>query len=183
VLEVRPARDADLDLVLNLLSGASRRLAARGVQFWWDPFPPDEVVPSVAAGETFLALLDGDVVGTLSVAWSDHHIWGTRPGDAGYIHRLAVLPAAAGQALGSQILTWAAQHVADHGPTVLRLDTMAPDPGDHPEHGPRAALHRWYRSQGFVSVGEVDAPIIGDGGVELTYRTVLYERALGVTDD
>jgi hypothetical protein len=64
----------------------------------------------------------------------------------------------------------AGSFIANKGGRWIRLDTMAPD------HGPRASLHLWYKRQGFVKIGEVDAPIIGEYGQHISYRTILYER-------
>jgi len=169
-MRVVVAGDDDLETVVALLSAASRRMASRGVQFWWDPFPPDEVRQSIGRGETFVALRDGTVVGTIAVAWTDDLIWGPQPPDAGYIHRLAVTPESVGEGLGTALLDWAAAHVRAQGRSWVRLDTIAPD------EGPRASLHRWYKRHGFSPVGNVDAPILGEGNTTIIYRTILYER-------
>jgi protein-tyrosine phosphatase len=169
-MRVVAAGDDDLAIVVELLSAASRRMAARGLQFWWDPFPPDEVQESIARNETFLAYREEEVVGTIAVGWSDEAVWGTRPPDAGYIHRLAVATDFVGAGTGAAILDWAAGEIRACGRDWIRLDTVAPD------QGPRASLHRWYRQHGFSPVGEVEAPIVGEGSELILYRTILYER-------
>jgi GNAT superfamily N-acetyltransferase len=169
-MRVVAAGDGDLQIVIELLSAASRRMAVRGVAFWWDPFPPDEVQESIARKETFLAYREDTVVGTIAVGWSDEPIWGPRPPDAGYIHRLAVATDVVGAGIGTSILDWAAEDIRGHGRSWIRLDTIAPD------EGPRASLHRWYKQHGFSRVGEVDAPIVGEGSELIFYRTILYER-------
>jgi ribosomal protein S18 acetylase RimI-like enzyme len=145
-------------------------MAERGLQFWWDPFPPEEVERSITDQETFLVWHGSEVIGTIAVAWEDVSIWGTRPPDAGYTHRLAIAPGATGVGFGTTIIDMAGSFIANKRGRWIRLDTMAPD------NGPRASLHLWYKRQGFINVGEVDAPIIGEHGQLISYRAILYER-------
>jgi ribosomal protein S18 acetylase RimI-like enzyme len=144
-LEVRQAGLADVDVVTDLLTEAARWLLARGIEQWPDPFPRDRVEAVVRRGEFFLAKLDGMVAATLALMWSDPTFWGERPGDAGYVHALAVRRAFAGRALGEQLLAWAEQRVAEAGREFLRLDCRSDN----------SVLQAYYERLGFERQGDV----------------------------
>src|SRR2546423_1211405 len=80
-------------------------------------------MPAIEAGVTWLAVANGEAVGTLVVQWDDPLFWAGYPSDAGYLHRLAVRRHGAG--LGSRLLRWAEFHAAGAGKTHLRLDCVA----------------------------------------------------------
>jgi GNAT superfamily N-acetyltransferase len=140
---IRGARPDEVDVVLDVLADAASWLRKRGVEQWPERFDPDWVMPAIERGETWLAELDDEVLGTLVVQWEDPLFWAGYPDDAGYLHRLAVR--LHGQAMGAQILRWAEQHAADAGKTYLRLDCVASN----------ALLRAYYERAGYEHVADV----------------------------
>jgi GNAT superfamily N-acetyltransferase len=163
-LTIRPAELAELGTVEELLTGASAWLASRGSDQWQFPPRRERLLDAMARGECFLALQDGEPVGTLTVDENaDPEFWegDDDPGDALYVHRMAISRAAAGQAIGARMLDWAAARAAAAGKSRLRLDAWKTNPG----------LHRYYLGQGFTLVRTVDLPHRQSGA--------LFERPAG----
>lgn len=90
--------------MIAVLADAAAWLHARGVEQWLDRFPTDWLMPAIEAGETWLAEVDGQIVGSLVVQWEDPLFWAGYPSDAGYLHRLAVRRHGGG--LGAHLLLW-----------------------------------------------------------------------------
>lgn len=139
---VRPAVAAESETVVGILRSATR---AHPAGPWGEHFP--EVPPRIARGEVYLALRDGEAVGTFQLNWRDAAVWGDDglDGRAGYVHRLAVLPSGSGRGLGAVMLDQAARLIERHGRTLLRLDVDTVNPG----------LRRYYERLGFVHVRDV----------------------------
>ncbi|WP_432045954.1 GNAT family N-acetyltransferase [Streptomyces asiaticus] len=150
-LDIRPAGRDELELVEALLNGASEWLAARGIDQWQYPPHRDRIMRAIDRRECFLAFHDGLASGTIQVDdYADPEFWeeSDQPDAAMYVHRMAVSRAAAGQGIGAELLHWAAEHAAEAGKTLLRLDAWKDNPG----------LHAYYVSQGFKLVRIVDLP-------------------------
>jgi len=161
------ARPDDVPCVQALLSAAVHRVAALGYQQWWDPFPVETIEDSVRRGETYLALDEGMVVGTIAVQWDDPTYWGVRPPDAGYVHRLCTAARVARPGLGVELLSWAASMASDRGRGWIRLDTPAAN----------ARLCSYYESLGFRHRGETDVTVKGASDTPERWRCALYERS------
>ncbi len=160
----RLATPTDVPAVRALIHEAGSWLRDRGIDQWQDPLPED--VLTRAADEHELYVLDddrGDVVATVSLAWSDDEIWGQTGDDAGYVHRLAVARRAAGAGVGGSLLTWAAGRVRAEGRALLRLDCAATNAG----------LRSFYERQGFAHQGDVTVRS-ADGSRDLL--SSLYQR-------
>jgi GNAT superfamily N-acetyltransferase len=142
-MRLRRARPDEIDVVLAVLTQAAGWLRRRGVEQWPDRFAVDWVMPAVERGETWLADVDGETVGTVVVQWDDPIFWPAYPADAGYLHRLAVRHH--GDDLGRRLLAWAERHAADNGKTFLRLDCVASN----------ARLRTYYERAGYEHVGDV----------------------------
>src|SRR5207245_549380 len=99
-LHVRPAALDDVDDVLDLLAEAAAWTAARGFRNWQARFPRRPIEASARNGELHVAELDGATVATVTLQWSDPRFWGGADLDAGYVHRLVVRRAHAGEGLG-----------------------------------------------------------------------------------
>ena len=140
--EIRVAAPAEATLVSAILSEAAAWLDGRGIRLW----EPEQVsVAAVSAdverGFFFLAWLDGAAVGTMRLTTSDPAFWPeAAAGEALYLHRLAVRRSAAGGAVSSALLGWAAGHGAALGARYLRLDAEAS----------RTALRGVYERFGFA---------------------------------
>lgn len=130
-------------MVVSIFEEAGRWLQGRGIDQW-----PAEVSDRMRAylaevigrGEIYLARLEGQPVGTITLQWSDPRIWGEQPSDAGYVHGLAIRPAVAGRGIGRRMLEWAAAQVLAEGRSYLRLDCLATN----------EKLCRYYEQAGFT---------------------------------
>jgi GNAT superfamily N-acetyltransferase len=142
-VQVQRARPDDVDVVLAVLADAAAWLRARGVEQWPDRFPAEWVLPAIEAGDTWLAELDGQIVGTLVVQWDDPLFWAGYPSDAGYLHRLAVRRHGAG--LGGRLLRWAERQASGAGKSYLRLDCVASN----------ESLRAYYERAEYEYVGDV----------------------------
>jgi GNAT superfamily N-acetyltransferase len=140
---IRPARPDEVDVVLDVLADAASWLRKRGVEQWPERFDPDWVMPAIERGETWLAELDGEVVGTLVVQWEDPLFWAGYPDDAGYLHRLAV--SRHGDRLGARLLRWAEQHATGNRKAFMRLDCVASN----------ESLRAYYERAGYEHVADV----------------------------
>jgi GNAT superfamily N-acetyltransferase len=96
----------------------------------------------VEAGETWLALSDAALIGTITVDYDDP-AWSDLPGNAAYVHRLSV--PMHGTGLGGNLLAWAAGEAAAIGRDRLRLDCLASN----------SRLCRYYADLGFRPRGMV----------------------------
>jgi GNAT superfamily N-acetyltransferase len=170
-LHVRPASPSEVDVALELLDEAAEWMAAIGQPNWPTPFPRRRVTADATAGELHLASLDGVVVGTITLQWEDPRFWGDTgtDGRAGYVHRLAVRRAQAGSGLGARLLVWADERVRDAGRDRLRLDVVSDNP----------TLRRYYEHNGFGHVRDASGDYELPDGTLATWRTSLYERAVG----
>jgi ribosomal protein S18 acetylase RimI-like enzyme len=156
-LEVRRAEPEELETVVGILSECARWLLGRGIRQWPDPFPAGRVAELLEGGAFHVARLDGEVVATFALLWSDPVFWGERPPDAGYVHAVAVRRAYAGQGIGRGLIDWAAEQAAAAGREYLRLDCLSEN----------AALRAYYEGMGFAPRGEVE---IDD------FKATLFER-------
>ena len=105
------------------------------------------------------------VVATARVTNADPHAWGARgrDGRAGYLHGLMVHRDFAGQGVGSAVLAWVEQFVADCGRDSVRLDCLAHN----------RALRAYYRRHGYLDRG------VNDFGGDRQWRPVArFEKPL-----
>jgi ribosomal protein S18 acetylase RimI-like enzyme len=120
-----PAAMNDLEKIVALREEARAWLADNGIEQWKIPYPPSLVAQAIERGESYLAYLGKELVGTIRLQWSDEMLWGKTAEDAGYVHNLVVSRKFAGQGLGRQMLTWAEETAAKAGKRFLRLDCAA----------------------------------------------------------
>jgi len=111
-------------------------------------FPEEQLRRDMADGGHFRGVREDDTcVGFFSVTLSDTPIWGEREqGDAIYIHRMCVNPAARGAGFSADVLIWARGHAASLGRERVRMDTWASN----------RALVDYYRRCGFEFIGLQD---------------------------
>lgn len=157
-----------LEEILAILNSAAAWLRSKGVEQWPDRFDAEHVLPAILRGETWLARLDGEPAGTITLNWSDP-LWHPADEDAGYVHRLAVLRSTPG--LGLRLLDWAAEAVRLRGCRWLRLDCVSTN----------RRLRAHYEAAGFRHCGDVPVPRpqplrVGDDGAG---SHSLYELQLG----
>jgi GNAT superfamily N-acetyltransferase len=164
-VEVRRARAGDLELAVAILEEASAWMRERSGGGWDQGQFPAEVASrgrlwrAYEDGDLYLAWEDGRAMATVTLQWEDELFWPDAPQDAGYVHRLAVVPDAHGRGIGRELLRWAEAEARARGKRFLRLDTSAENP----------SLRRYYEEAGFELKDEKK---VG------RWDVVLFERAL-----
>ncbi|OOV13594.1 GNAT family N-acetyltransferase [Deinococcus sp. LM3] len=133
-----------------VLQATATQLQARGHTLW----PPDRLTPQHLQrhdppGGWHVAWTGAaatrEAVGCFCLLTSDPPFWpDDPPGEALYLHKLAVHPSAQGQGLAHTLLREAARVTALAGRPWLKLDTDAARP----------ALHHLYDSFGFERCGQ-----------------------------
>lgn len=129
-LELRQARPDEVALVSSLLGEAARWLEARGEALWQeDELAVDALSADVDQGHYYVAFAGAGAVGVLRLTADDPMFWPEMPpGEALYVHRLAVRRAAAGGETSRAMLSWAASEARRLGCGFLRLDCVASRP-------------------------------------------------------
>ena len=124
--------------------------AARWVTTWraplWDPelVGEDFVAPFVVAGQVLTARTRDGIAGVVILESVDEVFWPDRaPGEAIYLHKLAVRRAFAGTGLSTILIDHAARLARSLGLRLLRLDCDRP-------------LAAFYERQGFRRIDEID---------------------------
>jgi GNAT superfamily N-acetyltransferase len=152
--------------VADVLAEGSAWLQSKGIAQWPARFSADFLLGYVQRGELYVATEDGDVVGTVTLLWSDPPFWGDRQ-DAGVVHRLAVRRSHTGS--GRALLDWAEGQVVAKGRSFLCLDTLSSN----------TRLRRYYEDLGFRAVGEITGPADHPTDPALgQWRATLYEKAV-----
>jgi len=132
---------ADLDAVMGLLREARRWHEAQGVDAWRE-FDAARITADIDAGRVYLARMDSELCGTVTLVDSDALVWAQERGDELYVHKLAVARRCAGLGIGAEILRWAQGLARQRGKRRLRLDTW---------DGNRK-MREYYERQGFRHV-------------------------------
>jgi GNAT superfamily N-acetyltransferase len=128
-VQVSTARPTDIDTVLGILDEATTWLQNKSLPTAWKPgeFSRQTFLEQISREEVHIGLVEGKPAGTFILQWTDPLWWGEQPADAGYIHKLAIRPAYAGQGVGLQMLNWAEKKTRTLGKKFLRLNCMAED--------------------------------------------------------
>ena len=148
---------------MSMLEGAARWMLRRGIDGWSpSSFSRRRIADLIEGGEVYLAVLDGQPVGTFALQWSDRETWGDVPDDAGYVHGLAIRRDFAGMGLGREMLRLAEHMVFRAKREYLRLDCVAEN----------EALNAYYLRAGFGYRGRA---------VVRGLAVSLYEKRAGVS--
>ena len=128
----------------------------------WPEYPAALIREEIQAGLHFSAHgSDGALAGCFSLALADPLIWAREEkGDAVYIHRMCVNPAAKGNHLASNVLSWAYGYAARAGRKYVRMDTWRDN----------RRLIDYYVSCGYRLVGE--RHIVGDERLPSHYADI-----------
>jgi GNAT superfamily N-acetyltransferase len=163
-LLVAPAGNADR--ILKLRDDAATWLVSQGIRQWLPgEVTHDQLLARITSGSLFVARLAGDVIGTITVTWSDPLIWGTTNHPAGYIHNLVIDRRYAGVGLGLALLRWSEDLILSTGPELARLDCVRTN----------AKLRSYYERAGYKLVGFKGFDLPG------AFDTALYEKSLVAT--
>lgn len=122
---IRQAGLEDLAGVSSVLQEAAQWLEQRGIALWLDSeLAPDRIRKEVEAGLFHVAEADGTIGGVIMFMLEDQEYWPDAvPGEAAYVHRLAVRRRFAGGQLSSLLLDWALKQTRLLGKKYLRMDT------------------------------------------------------------
>jgi GNAT superfamily N-acetyltransferase len=122
---IRQAGVEDLDAVSSVLHEAAKWLEQRGMALWLDSeLAPDRIREEVEAGLFHVAEADGIIGGVIMFQLEDPEFWPDAvPGEAAYLHRLAVSRRFAGGQLSSLLLDWSRKKTRRLGRKYLRMDT------------------------------------------------------------
>jgi GNAT superfamily N-acetyltransferase len=161
---IRPALPDELPHILALYEETARWLWDRGI-YQWEPgtFNATDFAPLIARGQLHLATRDADIAGTVTLTWADPDLWGPDDGEAGYVHKLAVRRAYAGQGVSLRLLDFAAQQAAHAGKRHLRHDCWAGN----------VALRAFYTNAGFTLV-----QIAQERDEDGAWECALFERVV-----
>lgn len=158
-VQIRPAVHDDLTLICRLRLQRSAWLAARGSDQWSTAasglsidYFEQAVERAVSAWETWIAEVDGEAAGTITINdRADRQLWtGAELADALIVHYLIVDLRYAGHGVGEQLLAHAAALARAHGRHWVRLDAWTTN----------SALHAYYRRAGFrlARIADPDSP-------------------------
>lgn len=136
----------DIGAASGVLTATAARLTQRGEPLW--PLPgltPERLLRHYPLEAWRVAWRGGQAVGTFALLETDALFWpDDPPGEALYLHKLGVHPAAQGQGLARLLLDEAAGETRQTGRAFLRLDTAANRP----------KLRALYEAAGFRAVDE-----------------------------
>jgi GNAT superfamily N-acetyltransferase len=123
-IKVQPARLHETDAVAAILREAATWLEQRGMPLWQAAaFTPEHVAPDIARGQYMLARWHGLPAGVFKYQRDDAEIWpDVVPGEAAYIHRVAICRRYASSGLAGVLLHAAAERAQQEGHCYLRLD-------------------------------------------------------------
>jgi ribosomal protein S18 acetylase RimI-like enzyme len=145
-VKVEWATPRDVETVSSILREAATWLRERGMPLWRDEdLLPAQLRRDVAQGLYCLARSGDAASGTARIQMQDPEIWPeATPGQAAYVHRIAVRRGAAGSGVPRAIFDFAREIARQRGCSHLRLDCDAS----------RAKLRDMYRSLGFRLVDQ-----------------------------
>ena len=129
-ITVRQARAADAATIQDMLTEAAGWVDAMGVIMWDEgELAPSRVDGEVAAGQFFIADVDGEAAGAVRFQLEDQLFWPdlTRD-DSAFIHRLVVRRRYRGLGVSTALMQWAASRARELGKRYLRLDCDANRP-------------------------------------------------------
>lgn len=148
-LLVRPLKpDDDLIALTNLVRSAYAPHAENGLRFWGTHQSVQDTATRFATGEGFVAELDGQVVGTITLRppQPESPVALYRIADVWSFCQFAVAPALKRRGVGLALHEHALVHAGSLGAKRMALDTATPATG----------LIRMYKSWGYEECGHCD---------------------------
>lgn len=129
-VRIRQALPGEAAVVDQMIREAAAWVDALGVVMWEDgELDAGKIAAEAAAGQFYLAEIDGEPAGAIRFQLEDPLFWPDRPaGEAAFVHRLVVRRAFKGRGVARALLEWARGHARTHGRALLRLDCDADRP-------------------------------------------------------
>lgn len=163
-INIRLLSEADsLEALTALIHRAYRQLADLGFRYWGTHQSVDDTRQRIARGECYVALCDGELVGTVVLNLPDNasgHDWYNRP-DVTSFSQFAVDPPFQKQGIGLQLLG-----IIEQRAVALGVNELACDTAEGASH-----LIALYTKQGFRKVG------MADWGAT-NYKSVILSKTL-----
>ena len=126
--DAEPAAKSDVDEIHALILSLASWFGARGVSQWSSDYPREKIAADVDANFVYLVRSGGRVAATVTLTDRPDSYWSDFPGEAVYLHRLAVDRACAGARLGARLVEWSMAEVRRRRSPRLRLDCRAENP-------------------------------------------------------
>lgn len=152
-MEIIRATAADVDDAFDVLCDSCHRVVELGrpIPRWL--FTAEgrlHVADKVRDCDYFLGLIDGRPAAGVWLKWADPAGWGdcACSRNAGYVHGLGVKREWAGFGVGAAMVNWCADHVADRGVELVRLECDAPN----------SKIRNYYEALGFAERGVLPGP-------------------------
>ena len=129
-MAVRQAKAADAATIQGMLEEAAAWVDALGVVMWDEgELDPGRLDSEVAAGQFFIADVDGVAAGAVRFQLEDQLFWpDLARDDSAFLHRLVVRRCFKGQGVSTALMQWATSHARALGKRWLRLDCDANRP-------------------------------------------------------
>jgi GNAT superfamily N-acetyltransferase len=127
---IRQAQPPDRAVIQDMLREAAHWVDALGVAMWDESeLDPGRLEREVAAGQFFIAEVDGDPAGAVRFQLEDPLFWPDLDDDeSAFIHRLVVRRRYKGLGVSTALMHWAVSHARSMDKRYLRLDTDASRP-------------------------------------------------------
>jgi len=121
---IRQATPADARAIHQLLLEAAAWVDALGVVMWEaGELEFDAIAREVAAGQFYVAEVDGQRAGAIRFQTEDLLFWPDIPQESSaFVHRLVVGRTFKGAGVSTALLEWAVRHARSMGKAWLRLD-------------------------------------------------------------
>ena len=149
-----------MDLVIRILNDTAEWLGSRGLpRRWGSALVRERFLAQIHHEEVFLARIGDDVVGTITLQWSDPVFWNGASPDAAYIHKFAVVRAYAGRKIGEEVLRWAEKKARLASKKYVRLDCLASN----------SIIRDYYEKAGYMHRGDISPT---------GWRASLYEKPI-----
>lgn len=142
--EIRTINSDELPVFLSILREAADWLKAMGRGLWTpEMLTEQEILGQYGLDELFLCRMDGEAAGAMILAIEETMHWpDKKPGEAIYLHKLAVKRTYGGTGLSSCMIDFAKKYAQNMHRKYLRLDC-----------DDRKALCTLYERHGFDRVG------------------------------
>jgi GNAT superfamily N-acetyltransferase len=124
-LVIRQALPADAAAIEAMLLEAARWVDALGEVMWeTGELAAARIAAETAAGQFFIALVDGEPAGAIRFQLEDTLFWPdlADPGTSAFVHRLVVRRRFKGRGISTALLRWSIEHARALGRSWLRLD-------------------------------------------------------------
>ena len=172
---IRATTPADVPAVMKIIEEARRTIATLGIDQWQNGSPNEAMISAdVEKGQSRVALVDGEVVGTFAViddgepvyAVMEGGTWLTPDRDAHgnwtyiAIHRVAISVAHRGSGISTAVIRHAEDAARSLGRTSLRIDT----------HEGNVVMRRMLERHGFVKCGIIH---LENGDPRVAYEKIV----------